>query len=291
MLTYTCLFRHHSDLPKPEFSSENGNKGGIKEGIKDAAHNSAEQQGNAELGGPGVKASKPAIELSRTLNYDCVSPNCNPVSSCGVETKCGSSFDPCVQEVLDKGLFGSEVRVDGIGQIDQNQEAAECDWETLISAADLLTFDSPTDTETLKDPCTDDFPKTQAVGAVGLSEQNESENPSTQPGEAGDLRKVVENQSKFVFTSLENCVAGESSEKVDDEVKICSPFSYGVKIATLFFVTFVNKSWIHVAIHNYSFFFASNLKYIIFFQYLHLGLRCLEQNGSYLSLLFLCKRL
>ncbi|KAM7485507.1 hypothetical protein LguiA_001516 [Lonicera macranthoides] len=206
--------RHHSDLSKPEFSLENGNTGGIK----DAAHNSAERQGNAELAGPGGEASKPAIELSRTLNYDCVSPNCNPISSCSVETKCGSSFDPCVQEVIDRGSFGSEVCVDGIGQIDQNQEAAECDWETLISAADLLTFDSPTDTETLKDPCTDDFPKTQPVGAVGLSERNESENPSTQPGEAGDLRKVVENQSNFVCTSLENCVAGESSEKVDDEM-------------------------------------------------------------------------
>lgn len=148
---------------------------------------------------------------------------------------------PLIQEFSEKASFGSEAHIDAIHQINQNIEGEGCDWENLIfDAADVLDFDSPIGTEPLKRAneelvgpslrfCTslaNDFLETQPVGAVGSSEIHETENLSTQPGLASDLQESVENQGIFACISLENCMAGEPSEKTDDEVRTCSPFRH-----------------------------------------------------------------
>ncbi|KAK2980633.1 hypothetical protein RJ640_011441 [Escallonia rubra] len=230
------LRRHQfSDMSKPDFSSENGNKVGRDEGVMDVAHDLTQQPENfdprSSIGDASdersYESSKLEIELSHTLSYDYVNPDCNPSTSCGIENECAS----------EKGSFGSEMRIEGISQIDQNREATGCDWESLISdAADLLIFDSPNETGPAKGSnqksfdsvtgfCTSlniDLPKTQASGAVGSSEQPETENICTQPGEAGDLGDRAENHDMFASTSLDNCMAGDLHGKMGDEVRIYS---------------------------------------------------------------------
>lgn len=154
-----------------------------------------------------------------------------------------------------------------IHQIDQNIEGEGCDWENLIfDATDVLDFDSPIGTEPLKGAneesvgpdmifCTslaNDFPETQPVGAVGSSEIHETENLSTQPGLAGDLQESVENQGIFACISLENCMAGEPSEKTDDQVRTCSPFRHLLVGKCCYFLCFflcLHMS-VHLAMHE-----------------------------------------
>jgi hypothetical protein len=203
------LRRHQSDPSKPEFSSENVNKVGIEEDVKDDYLNSVKIEKNSEIVGPGV---------------DGTIPNSNPVS------------EECVQEIFDDAFFGDEIQIeqnqevlmqinqnqDGLIQTDQNQEGVAQtdqneddydDWNAEISAADLSVFDSPIKTEALIDPCIDDLPKTSSS-----SEINEPIYPSTQPCEAGDLREIIENEDAFARVSLESCANGVSDEKICDEI-------------------------------------------------------------------------
>ncbi|CAN1129101.1 Protein tesmin/TSO1-like CXC 2 [Linum perenne] len=74
----------------------------------------------------------------------------------------------------------------GLGsyQTQRNKDGAECDWDTLIDAADLLIFNSPTDTEAFKGA-----QKPRMTSLVEVDDQTDSlnqpemEGPSTQPGE------------------------------------------------------------------------------------------------------------
>nr|POF14574.1 protein tesmin/tso1-like cxc 2 [Quercus suber] len=111
------LKRHNfSDPSKPEFSSENGNKVCTNEGIGvDATQlydNSAELQDNFDSRvsdgeasvEPSSEHSKFAIELPRTLKYDCGSPVCDPTPCCGTEAGCmPTSLVQCGQEASAKG--------------------------------------------------------------------------------------------------------------------------------------------------------------------------------------------
>lgn len=225
------LRRHQfSDLSKPEFSSENENKGGISEAIVDAAHNCSEQQENFDPGSsvaetsvePPYDCSKLEIELSRTLTYDCVSPDTKNVS----EMASTSLIVPFVQEGSEKGPFENKVNIEGISPIDQNKAASGCDWESMLTdASDLLLFESPIVSEPPKEPCekeldsmrchTNDLPQTQAFDALGSSDQHEIENSSV---EGGDLKETAEDQEVLLHTSLNNFVAGEPAENINDEL-------------------------------------------------------------------------
>ncbi|KAA8527634.1 hypothetical protein F0562_034971 [Nyssa sinensis] len=90
------LRRHHfSDPSNPEFSSENGNKVGTNEGVTNVVCNSSEHQDKFDQGPsigevsiePPFEYSELAIELSRTLSYDCGSPSCSATPCCSTETK------------------------------------------------------------------------------------------------------------------------------------------------------------------------------------------------------------
>ncbi|CAL5337631.1 unnamed protein product [Camellia sinensis] len=227
------LRRHNfSDPSKPEFSSENGNKIGGNEGVMDV-HKSDEQQnfdpdsciGEASVE-PTYECSKIAIEVSQTLSYDHGSPDCGTMPCRGNETKCVSELagtsGSVVPFVSKTGFLGSGVHLEGIRNIDQNNEGLECAWESLTSdAADLLVFDSPSDTEAFAGPfqklqdsrmnlCTSlvsefthvEIKNTQALGSVGF-EQCESENPPSQVGEDSHLKEIE--------------ATGEPSEQIDNE--------------------------------------------------------------------------
>ncbi|KAI8010631.1 CRC domain-containing protein TSO1 [Camellia lanceoleosa] len=227
------LRRHNfSDPSKPEFSSENGNKIGGNEGVMDV-HKSDEQQnfdpdsciGEASVE-PTYECSKIAIEVSQTLSYDHGSPDCGTMPCRGNETKFVSELagtsGSVVPFVSKTGFLGSGVHLEGIRNIDQNNEGLGCAWESLTSdAADLLVFDSPSDTEAFAGPfqklqdsrmnlCTAlvsefthvEIKNTQALGSVGF-EQCESENPPSQVGEDSHLKEIE--------------ATGEPREQIDNE--------------------------------------------------------------------------
>ena len=175
-----------------------------------------------------------AIEVSRTLSYDCGSPECSATPCHRIETKYVSEL-----EVPEAMFLGNGVHLEGISNTEQNKEGEGRDWESLISdATGLLSFDSPNDTEASKgrfqeslDPGTrlcaslisgfthdeiNPLQITQAVGPVGL-EQNESENPPSQVGKEGHLKDLEATRDILASTSINTCVAA-SSQQQDNEV-------------------------------------------------------------------------
>ena len=280
-------FRHHlSDPSRPEFSSDNGNKVGVTGVVTDVLHNSDEQTENFDPGScigecsveTTYECPELAIEVSRTLSYDCGSPDCSATPCHRIETNCVSELDcpsnsvvPAGQEVSEARFLGSRVHLEGITNIEQNKEGGGRDWESLISdAAGLLIFDSPNDIEASKgrfqeslDPGTrlcaslisgfthdenNHLQITQAVDPVGL-EQNESENPPSQIGEEGHLKDLEATRDILASTSINTCVA-ESSEQQDNEVSyslygICSHKNVksNQQFLAIFVNTIVSKKW------------------------------------------------
>ncbi|KAI5649212.1 hypothetical protein M9H77_35217 [Catharanthus roseus] len=243
-LKETRFLRRHQlvDPSKPEFSSDNGNKTAVEEGHAKVVNSSNEQQQNTDLGNSLVEVpeelsnndcSKLAVALARTLNYECT-PVSSSKTSNPAEGKCVSEFAstsgalvPFGQAVSEKGLFGNGVCTEGISQTSQIGDPAGCEWENLITdAADLLIFDSPDDVGTankLLDPATglysettNDMPKLLGPGEQG--DGNETDNPSTQPGEGSYLKEFSEIQDMLASSSLDNnCKDGALSEKTESE--------------------------------------------------------------------------
>ncbi|GFS37217.1 TESMIN/TSO1-like CXC 2 [Actinidia rufa] len=248
------LRRHHfSDPSKPEFSSDNETKVGGTGVVTDVLRNSDEQPENFDpgrcIGECSVETTyecpELAIEVSRTLSYDCGSPDCSATPCHRIETNCVSELDgpsnsvvQSGQEVSEARFLGSRVHLEGITNIEQTKEGGGRDWESLITdATGLLIFDSPNDIEASKghfqeslDPGTrlcaslisgfthdeiNHLQITEVVGPVGL-EQNESENPPSQVGEEGHLKDIEATRDTLASTSINTCVA-ESSEQPDNE--------------------------------------------------------------------------
>ncbi|XAR57272.1 hypothetical protein NMG60_11025348 [Bertholletia excelsa] len=225
-----------SDSSKPEFSSENGQKACISEGILDVAHNSDEQQENFDpesfIGEASVEptheCSKFSTEASQTLNYNCGNPELAGTSG---------QIVPYGQDVSQMDCVGSNLHLEK-RDIEQNKEEAGCDWGNMVSdASDLFVFDSPNVSEAFKnsfqkqmDPgirlCTSlvseftidessDMQKTQAVGPVRI-EHHDLENLSFQVGE-GHLKEIEGTGDVLADTSLNKDVAKEQSEQIDNE--------------------------------------------------------------------------
>lgn len=209
--------------------------------------------------------SKFVIELPRALKYDCGSPGCNstPCSVIGancVSEQAGTSASvvPFVEKDSENGSFEDEVHLQDASQIEQKKEEVGCDWESLISdAQDLLIFNYQNESEAFKgliqksmDPgerfCTslvtqfsqNDLsgePKLQMVDSVGCSQQHEMmEGRSAQPGETSELKEINEIEDNLANDDLNNCLTGNPSENVGDEVGVCVPDACKVKVATFF---------------------------------------------------------
>lgn len=243
------LRRHQfSDPSKPEFSSDNGNKASQNEEVMDASLHTdtatelkenfdptdSVEEASVE---PSVEHTKIPIDLPRTMKYDSGSPDGNQ-TSCGFNTDCVSKFvDPSTSLVLFDQEGYKKDSVEGEVHFDQRKEAAECDWEGLISdASDLLVFDSPEafsgvvqkSQDLRENLCSlmsqssqddvNDMPKTHLVCLVGSSEQPETEDPSTQPGEASELKLIDHTQGNLACTSPNNCLGSNESDKMDNEM-------------------------------------------------------------------------
>ncbi|KAL3507861.1 hypothetical protein ACH5RR_033243 [Cinchona calisaya] len=237
------LRRHQLlDPSKPEFSSDGKKKIDGNEGIMQYAHNSSEQQENFDpensLGEtsvePSYDCSQLAVEFVQSINYDCNSPISNTKTSHADSSKGLSELDtnagllvPFSQAVSGKGLFANEANMEGLCQTNQSIDATGCDWESLISdAADLLNFDSPKDVNSFKkslQPATGFYANNtnnmQTFDCIEQQgEENDIENPSTQPGEGSCLTVFAEKEGTIASSSLNNeCMESGISEKMDAE--------------------------------------------------------------------------
>ncbi|KAJ6351274.1 hypothetical protein OIU78_007233 [Salix suchowensis] len=234
------LKRHnYVDLSKPEFSSENGNEVCNDEGLAvDAAQlydNSTELQENFDSGvsirdgsvEPPGEHLKFTIELPRTLKYDCGSPDSDQTPRCGsqadiVSKSAGTiaSLAPLTNVASHKDSPEGQVHLAGLYKTDSKKEATECDWENLISdASDLFIFNSPIDADGFKEIfqkspnpvvgfCTsfNEVRKMQIVNPFGPGEQNEKEDPFTQPGETIELTQMD--------PTHDNLAANEDPDKI-----------------------------------------------------------------------------
>ncbi|XP_010259114.1 PREDICTED: CRC domain-containing protein TSO1-like [Nelumbo nucifera] len=260
--------RYHFADPSKSGLSDNKNEGNTSAGVSEVVQPSecsADQQGcfapehsirevNVE---PPTENLNLAIELPRTLRYDCGSPDgdlmpgndtkTNPVPEMAVTPVSLVQF---VQEVSEERCqsFETEAELQEMHQAEQNkEEGAGCDWENLISdTADLLIFYSSTDMEVSKghdqnlvDPettsftslmsklpqeNTNDLHKTQPVGPFGSREQHKMEDPTAQPRE---LEQKETDQTKNILsaTFLNKQVVSDPIEKMDDKAGSSISFS------------------------------------------------------------------
>lgn len=251
-------------LSKPEFSSENGNKICRNDGVANDAsqlyNNSAELQENFD---PGVSIeevsveassdSKFAIELPRALKYDCGSPGCDP-NPCNIESNCMTemastsvSVVSFVQEASENGASEADVHLQRTCQMEQKNEVAGCDWESLISdTADLLIFNLPNDSEDFKGlmqksldagaryaSVTPRFLQNdingelimEMIDPVGSDHQNGMEHQSTQPGETSILNEINRAQDISSNDDLDECFTADPSENGVTAVGMSNPVS------------------------------------------------------------------
>ncbi|CAB4292100.1 unnamed protein product [Prunus armeniaca] len=259
------LRRHNtSDPSKPESSLESGNKVSANEDAAQLYINSEELREDCVPGvstgedsvEPSSEHSKFVIELPRNLKYDCGSPDCRPTTRCGTEAHCelevadlSAPLVPYVQKTSEEGSSNDEAHLQIICQTLQRKEGTGCDWESLISdAADLLIFDSPNGTEAFKglmqnslDPATrfctslapqltqndvNDEQNVQVLDIVGSGGQLETEDPSSQYGEASQLERTEQMEDH-----LNNCMVSSQSEKEDNKVE--TPMQFNCKPAVL----------------------------------------------------------
>lgn len=196
------------------------------------------------------------IELPRCLKYDCGSPNCestpsgNKVDSSEELADQSASLVPFVVETSEKGPSDVQAQVQGMCEIEQKQEPALCGWEGLnCDASDMLIFNSPNSTETLKgllqtslEPvtrfCNSLMPEIlqkeiynehqmHSSDLLSCDEQQETEDPSSQPGEAVPLEQIEQLQGTIAITCSSN---GVSSERTDNEAETCTAIACKVSL-------------------------------------------------------------
>ncbi|KAL5782668.1 hypothetical protein ACOSP7_007697 [Xanthoceras sorbifolium] len=231
---------------------------GVAMDVSELYDNSAQLQENFD---PGVSIeedpvepssdSKFGIELPCVLKYDCGSPGCDPTPCSVIETTCVSEtatpsapVAPFVEKDSENGSFEDEAHLQGASRIEEKKEEVGCEWESLISdAQDLLIFNYPNESEAFKgliqksmepgarfyaslvtqfsqnDLCRE--PQVQMVDSVGSGQQREMEARSDQPGETSELKEIDETENNLANDDLNNCLTGNPSEKVADEVRAC----------------------------------------------------------------------
>jgi hypothetical protein len=258
---HSSVFRHnYADLSKPEFSSEIGNEACNDEGVAvDAAQlydNSSELQGSFDPGVSIREASveppsehlKPAIELPRTLKYDCGTPDSDQTPRCGTQADTVSISDGTIASLVPftnvashKDSPEGQVHLAGLYKIESKKEATECDWENFISdSADLLIFNSPIDAEGFKElfqkspnpvvgfcASFSEVQKMQIVNPIGPGEQNEKEDPFTQPGETIELTQMDPTQDNLAANKDPNKYIISNPSKV----KRCSSYLLPISAA------------------------------------------------------------
>ncbi|CAN0857078.1 Protein tesmin/TSO1-like CXC 2 [Linum grandiflorum] len=183
----TRFFKRHSNCPdpsRPESSSEKK-----RDGDEKIAVDASEPQENFNQ---VVFIGDASVDLPKASKYDCGSPDSqqNPQQH-GASTDCMSEAVGA-SESVDHFTGEASQKCLGSYQPQQNKDGGECDWDSLIDAADLLMFNSPTVTEVLKaaQKPTRDRASGFSTSLTEVNDPNDSHNqpemegPSTQPGEA-----------------------------------------------------------------------------------------------------------
>ncbi|GMI69961.1 CHINESE FOR 'UGLY' [Hibiscus trionum] len=171
-----------------------------------------------------------AIELPRTLKYDCDSPDCDPApciteTNCALESTCTSlSIVPFVQEASGNGFPDGGVEIAGISQNKQERETIGCAWDNLTHGATDMIFNSPNDSEAFRgviqkslDPGTkfcptliSAFPQNHITKLPQTSvDSDELKDPSLHTGEVG----------------VTNCMSGSLMHNVETGAGVSAPFS------------------------------------------------------------------
>ncbi|KAK9160906.1 hypothetical protein Syun_007247 [Stephania yunnanensis] len=197
---------------------------------------------------PTAESSELAIELPRTLKYDCGSPDGNqvPVDITQVDAVpvMSGTSKSLVQFVLENSMEGHQSFESCTGlpttcQVEQTKEEIGCDWENLISdAADLLAFDSP-DNIVVQKPrdqnlvtlqtsftslvsefapdSVESIQKAQLLTQVASQEQCEMEELAGQNGQVAE-KNETDHTPQFLSGDIQNQQGGGlASEKMNDK--------------------------------------------------------------------------
>ncbi|CAI0465843.1 unnamed protein product [Linum tenue] len=160
-----------------------------------------------------VFISDASVDLPKSLEYDCGSPGVQQKpQQVGVFESGGQFTSEASQKSEPRGLEAYPTRQQS------NDGAAECDWDSLIDAADLLIFNSPADTEAYKGLMQKQLGP-NAVFSASLTDlhipaddsvgQQEMEGPSTQPGETILVKE--DNKNNGMSSNSEAAAAAAAS--------------------------------------------------------------------------------
>ncbi|CAI9762179.1 unnamed protein product [Fraxinus pennsylvanica] len=255
------LKRHQlADPSKPEFATDGGNTIDKNDPIIDGANKSDKSheilypEGSVEeaIYKPSYECSKLEIKLGQSLVYDSRCSHSILTTSNDLSAKhsaeyayTSSTFAPFIQEASQKGLYESRENEEGANQIDQDNEATGCDWESFISSAvDPLIFESPINTEFCKKSMqsgesfyanvSNNMQNTLSFSEAGSGEQvgegSATENPSSQLGEGSELKEIAETHDMVA-----GCSTSNPSENMDNELD--SGLYRGVRRRCLVFET------------------------------------------------------
>ncbi|KAK9137437.1 hypothetical protein Sjap_008031 [Stephania japonica] len=264
------LRRHCSPESSKPVSSESGHEQNTSVPISDAVQASGPPVCPPENPGqvisirevtvdPTVESSELAIELPRTLKYDCGSPDGDqvPVDSTQVDALpvMSGTSERLVQFVQENSMeehrsFESRTGLPTPCQIEQTKEEIGSDWEDLISdAADLLAFDSP-DNIVVQKPQDqklvalqtsssshieefapngiEKFQKVQPLTQVASQEQREMEELTGKNGEVAE-KNETDHTPQLLSDDFQNQQGGGlASEKMND--KAGSSIQFGCKL-------------------------------------------------------------
>ncbi|KAL5770680.1 hypothetical protein ACOSP7_014834 [Xanthoceras sorbifolium] len=193
------------------------------------------------------------IELSNAIKYDCGSPASNWVSSDSIETSrvpqgagVPSSFAQSSKlNLRERQHFKNDVNLRKICRIEQTEEAAGCNWVSLISDVDVLNSNSSIiendseekDQETV-DPGTitfvstvlqlpqdnaTDFENMVSVSPSSSCKLSEIRESVTQSGEIGDMQDK-DQAHDILSSSLQNKLVVTDS-RVDEKGEKCGKSS------------------------------------------------------------------
>ncbi|GMH08459.1 hypothetical protein Nepgr_010299 [Nepenthes gracilis] len=240
------LRRHQlSGLTKPEFSSNDGDTDGGNEGVTNASQQpenstSQEVQGSGLSLEPLCDVSKLAIELPTAMKYECGSPDTKKDVPSSSETNCElgtSGLVPFIKEPSRRGSFGAQLNSQ---EMEENKDGISCDWESLISdATDLFVFDSPNDSESLKEltqrtldeeksffaSLLSRFPQDDVnnqrnpypPGSTNSDDRQETKDQFNQPAEVNVQKLIGLAQDNLPSTSMNDFFTDDLNEKSENE--------------------------------------------------------------------------
>lgn len=263
-------FRHHFSAASNSRVPQSGNESNTSEGVSKAVEQSdlySEHMGclNNDISSKGISSLLDeqldlAIELPRTLKYDCGSPDgklepCSQMqknTSVEVAGQEGSPIRKNRDEWEERQQsFQNERDLRKICRIKQSEELAGSDWVAIVSdVADMLTVNSTIIHESTdgQDQRTAESGTTSFVSTVlqfplekaDNLENEESGDPSGSCQQS-ELEEPVTDQTPGILSTctLDKLVVNDSGLKKDDKVEKCNQSTRQVYFKNYTFVIFL----------------------------------------------------